>query len=240
MNPLLNCLLPVFYAVALGMENSASAATVSFHIDGHFSVPGAGHDVTPEGLFSDATWADSPSTGEGDNSGADSGIFSMTDIDGSTVNVSAATTRVGTTTNQTYGFGGATTAIEELYDTYLNFDAPGQGSLEISQINSFATSYSLVVYFIGQGAAYSGIFTINGIDYAVNAAGALPSSLVDATSTGNGNYLLIEGLTADSVTITASNNFIGITGFQLDGVPEPSAALLGGIGTLALLRRRKR
>jgi PEP-CTERM motif len=63
------------------------------------------------------------------------------------------------------------------------------------------------------------------------------------------NYALFQSVVADStgkitmtehaVTPNLTDSRIGFSGFQLISVPEPSAALLGGLGVLALLRRRR-
>ena len=48
----------------------------------------------------------------------------------------------------------------------------------------------------------------------------------------------------DTVYVTIGNNGndvndASVINFQLTSVPEPSAALIGGLGMLALLRRRR-
>jgi hypothetical protein len=61
------------------------------------------------------------------------------------------------------------------------------------------------------------------------------------------NYVLFSQIQADvtnKITMTESlttlnGSRMGFSGFQLISVPEPSAALLGGLGLLALLRRRR-
>ena len=57
------------------------------------------------------------------------------------------------------------------------------------------------------------------------------------------NYFLFENLTAASgalnFTSTGSQGRVPINGIQFVAVPEPSAALLGALGLLGLLRRRR-
>ena len=55
------------------------------------------------------------------------------------------------------------------------------------------------------------------------------------------------GYTSNIMTMEGSANFVGFSGaehgfdnLQVFSVPEPSAAILGGLGALALLRRRRR
>ncbi|MCH7228953.1 PEP-CTERM sorting domain-containing protein [Haloferula sp. A504] len=122
------------------------------------------------------------------------------------------------------------------------------------------TTYSLVVYSgwvfgpdnvpISQtaGSGLTGTFNLNSLDMEAGnplATGLAPDTNA-ADAAGNFNYARFDGLTADgSGNLTFS--FGGpsgvdapINGFQLVQVPEPSAsALVGGLGLLALLRRRR-
>jgi hypothetical protein len=72
-----------------------------------------------------------------------------------------------------------------------------------------------------------------------NTSGAL-TYLRNGGST-SGSYIL-GTFTADNnlqtITITADQS-VQLNALQLRAIPEPSAALLGGLGLLALLRRRK-
>jgi hypothetical protein len=68
----------------------------------------------------------------------------------------------------------------------------------------------------------------------------------DTTYTLNNNYVKIAGLVADGSgnitgtwTAATPGNYSTFNGAQIAVVPEPSAALLGGLGMLALLRRRR-
>jgi hypothetical protein len=57
-----------------------------------------------------------------------------------------------------------------------------------------------------------------------------------------GNWMRITGLTPDgsgNLGFSMGGTNAAFNGFQLVQVPEPSAALLGGLGLLALLRRRR-
>lgn len=76
--------------------------------------------------------------------------------------------------------------------------------------------------------------------------------LAQASSAGGSVITAVGGFTADRVRITVNDNYFGAgTGaggdrvglseivFQGTAVPEPSSALLGGLGMLALLRRRR-
>ena len=65
---------------------------------------------------------------------------------------------------------------------------------------------------------------------------------IEADGTTRGNYVVARNITGSSFTIAGQNNTanrIGIAGFVVQQVPEPSSALLGLVGSLALLRRRR-
>ncbi len=73
-------------------------------------------------------------------------------------------------------------------------------------------------------------------------SGIVNSGTIDVSSLG----IIVQGGTSNldaasvfmSAPISGAANF-RIAGFQLDAIPEPNAALLGGLGLLALLRRRR-
>lgn len=62
--------------------------------------------------------------------------------------------------------------------------------------------------------------------------GQFNTSVISFTSDVNGNATIL-------LTGNSTSNFLALSGLQLTAVPEPSAALLGGLGVLALLRRRR-
>lgn len=72
------------------------------------------------------------------------------------------------------------------------------------------------------------------------------SGTTPATATANGTHFVFTNLSGLTQTVTLSssngNSGPGLSGFQIIDttvVPEPSAALLGGIGCLLLFRRRR-
>ncbi|MCF7674155.1 MAG: PEP-CTERM sorting domain-containing protein [Akkermansiaceae bacterium] len=94
------------------------------------------------------------------------------------------------------------------------------------------------------GTGMSGTVTLNNFADAVGTVHALTQD-TDPTNNGSvkGNWIRINGLTPDgsgNLGFDMNGNNAPISGFQLiNTVPEPSAALLGGLGLLALLRRRR-
>ena len=90
-------------------------------------------------------------------------------------------------------------------------------------------------YTTGEGATFdfgTGAFSTNNV---VN---------IETTYDLGGNYVKIGGLVADGSgnitgTWTKPGNYSTFNGAQIAVIPEPSAALLGGLGMLCLLRRRR-
>jgi PEP-CTERM motif len=124
-------------------------------------------------------------------------------------------------------------------------DPSSTGTVTIANLPSLFTStgYEVYVYFDGDNGA-----NVRGANYEIN---SVVKSFTDLANSNFGgtfiegtNYHRFTSLNASSFTLTATATTGGalrapINGIQIVAVPEPSAALLGGLGLLALLRRRR-
>ena len=102
----------------------------------------------------------------------------------------------------------------------------------------------------GQANSYRSLgFDVNGtatgnVDgYGYLGAEVANTAWTEATDTTRGNYILVSGQTASTLTIQGQDRNGAergsISGFQIVEVPEPSSAALLGLGGLALILRRR-
>jgi hypothetical protein len=94
------------------------------------------------------------------------------------------------------------------------------------------------------GSGLTGTVYLDQISTGTN--GTVPGLVEDTNLAQNGategNWLRIKALTPDgsgNLAFSMGGRNSAFNGFQLVQIPEPSAALLGGLGVLALLRRRR-
>jgi len=232
--------------LSLATLATASAATVSWNYDRNGTVTGtAVAGVVPVANWNNS-WPSNPTTDLVDDTGASTTIdlaytsFNTWNIQGSHP-----------------GVDGDGSYNKELLNGYLNAGPAGwnppvtSSSVAISQIPY--ASYNIIVYFSSDGGGREGQVGNGSATYYFSTLGAASiagsnATLTQTTSTSvsdyaAGNYAIFTGLSGASQTITLqmrdNDEWGGIAGFQVVAVPESSAALLGGLGLLGLLRRRR-
>lgn len=110
--------------------------------------------------------------------------------------------------------------------------------------------YNVYVYFSSDGDGRTGTVSDGTTTYSFSTMGVASTAGLNAifaqtTDTGTGNpsadYAVFSGLSGASQTFTLANTSdgMGFAGIQIVQAPEPSAALLGGLSMLGLLRRRR-
>jgi hypothetical protein len=144
----------------------------------------------------------------------------------------------------------------ELFSTWIKTaDNDTPFTLTIGGLTSSAT-YDLIVYSdwfwkgndyfpVEQtvGSGLTGTVFLDQISTGSN--GAVPALVQDTDLSLNGgtegNWIRISGLTPAGGTLAFSmgGQNSAFSGFQLVQIPEPSAAVLSGLGVLAILRRRR-
>jgi len=111
---------------------------------------------------------------------------------------------------------------------YLDGDASGA---------TFDSTKNFEVFSSTDGTADSGSITSLGTFSLpdVNPGTGLIFDITDATS----RYFLVNSTSLWNDSVPAGNDHASIGEVVFEAIPEPSAALLGGLGLLALLRRRR-
>ena len=107
------------------------------------------------------------------------------------------------------------------------------------------TNYMVLVYHADDHVSEA--VTVNGVAGSDFTGSVGSTGYVDAFDTLTGSdfwyFSSVNSGGSGVLTIlsagTAPGSHNTITGFQLQAIPEPSAALLGGLGMIALLRRRR-
>jgi hypothetical protein len=152
---------------------------------------------------------------------------------------------------------GTSDGDHKLYNGYLDATGTSATTVAVSGLHAagFTGTYSVLVYYTGDsvGAGRSGAYTINGITETGLDNTGFNGTYIQAIpgNDNNGNYLLFEGLTGDSFTLSATplntsgTNRSPVNAIQIatGTVPEPTSLALAGIGLLSALgyswKRRK-
>ena len=116
-------------------------------------------------------------------------------------------------------FGGPTTS-NGIADTDLNFDETFTG----------VRTLSIILDTTGDGSSYQADYLIDGVSLLPSG----PATINAALSTIAGVGFTFEGPTGGATTPITVDNFL-----LEQTVPEPSTALLGALGALGLMRRRR-
>lgn len=107
---------------------------------------------------------------------------------------------------------------------------------DMSIDTGFATRNMYV--FIGNGTTYANSTEVLVLrtSFLFNASQTGPTAFVNTITTGNSSALL--GTVVADVRTTSADTSV-TPGWRTGAIPEPSAALLGALGALGLLRRRR-
>ncbi len=154
------------------------------------------------------------------------------------------------------GSGGVNTPDKQLLYSYI-VSGPGQ-TITISLSGISFSSYNLIVYIQGATNDAARVTTnqAGSPSFYVKETASLALTQVTSTDSANpgiGTYTVFTGLTNSSLNFTATSvpravgdgggyGYVGVTGFQIVAVPEPStwALLAGGCAALiGVVRRRK-
>lgn len=221
----------------------ASAATTLINVDlGNSGAVATGGAVL--GGTGDV-WNNPGVTGTSPNQSVPSTLLKWADNTNSGVSFSISSGIYG------LGSGGSTDPMMQdyafLYDGSLGGAASASSvTITLSGLTGITNLSSLVFYANGGGVKQNGTFTVNGQTETTTALSATPGAQTPSTLEGD-TYVRFDNVavTGGQLQITWSNDVGGaggaysiLNGMQI-AVPEPSAALLGGLGMLALLRRRR-
>jgi hypothetical protein len=202
---------------------------------------------------------------KGDGSGASGVTAAMSFLPGGSVltggsrsNVANAALLENFASGPAAGSGGRFVAndAESLMRDYLFVNSgvatPSPGiELTLSGLDAIAgvTSYSLYLYGAGDNTNQGGGWSVSGsgVSFAgadsTTSATELTSDPADVLTLGEDYIIATFDASAATRTITLTrtinNQTLAFNGFQLVAIPEPSSALLGGMGLLMLFRRRR-
>lgn len=171
--------------------------------------------------------------------------------EGTAGTVDVTMTSFGSTYTRNYNtVTGDQASLSPLLRDIVFFNSASTGSFIQMQIDSLKSgSYTFTGYhhFVQENTGFPTMdILLNGTDTGQDITTLQVSSPYEINTLRTSTVNFTVANDNDSVTIryanpttTGSNQHFALNGFELTQIPEPSAALLGGLGVLALLRRRR-
>lgn len=250
-------------ALAFGVTQMAHSATVWNVNLGDASVSSTRQITTTDNYIgaaaentANSTWNTISVTND---SVTTSGTIALSTSAGAT---SSVTLNISSGANNLNSGSNTLTTGDEIFSTWFKVNGNvGPMTITFAGLPTLASgeSYALVIYSdwffstasgvlnmpITQtvGTGLTGTFNFNRtIDTANDQVGSLAQDSDPANVAATANFARLDGLTSSvgnelAFSMTPGNS--AVNAFQLILVPEPSVALLGGLGFLALLRRRR-
>lgn len=212
-------------ALLLASLSTSIAAVVNIDINNGGTATYSGVGAAPD---LGTTWnsVNNPATGQG-------GTFSSGALVDSFGGASTITFSAGVAEGSSSWGGGG-----DLFNDGIRAFNGNSASFTVGGLDSGLT-YNIYLYSSnGSGTGEGAAFTITGFG----------TQNVSGSAGGPGfvlgdNYVVFSGITGVTSLSGSYTNFTNphgpFNGLQVEAIPEPSAALLGGLGLLALLRRRK-
>ena len=237
----INTTLVLASTIALAAGANAATNAISWNLDRWGTVSGANTAGVVLVSNWNNSWPSNPTTNLIDNTGT------------------ATTLDISYTSHDQWSIQNSTPAQDtdgsynkRLLNGYLNAGSSVATTLSTINLTQIPyAQYDIYVYFGADQANRAGSVTVGSSSYYFDTVGSASisgsnallvqtSETTDVADNINANYARFSNLTGASQTITTNiPNFGGIAGFQVVQVPEPSAALIGGLGMLCLLRRRR-
>jgi hypothetical protein len=234
-------------AIALSAAPVANAALINVNFNGF-----TGGNPGP------TTQVESTLVGPGGGLGTSWNQYADEDSSGVMVDSTGAATTVTVATNFSEGrYDGTGAILTMLRATLTDFAKGATGrTITISGLDAGSLYNIWLVSYRDQGSAAERIV---GTWTTANTTSSAPTQLIDnrvgqnnTTFVDGYNYVLFESVEASvggQIVFSGTGARIvdgfdadyrlGLNGLQIELIPEPSSALLGGLGLLALLRRRR-
>jgi hypothetical protein len=234
-------------ALVVAVATGTQAQIISWNLDHNGTIGGSQQAGVALAANWNNSWPSNPTTDLMDNSGA-----------ATTLDLAYASFNTWSIQGSTPGQDADGSYNRNLINGYLNSGPAAWGPpitnsyVSLSQIPY--AQYDVYVYFSSDAAGRNGIVTDGTSSFSfstlgsasISGANALLLQTTDTTGTNPGaNYAVFSGLTGGSQTFTVNptsgnDQWLGIAGFQVVAVPEPTALSLGALGVIAFISRRFR